>query len=122
MTSILLYSASISQSGTTTPSTTDGSKGIAKTSGSWARLDTGSYKFTRTSGLYFYPTSGSTSGALTISTLTPSSTGTCSFSCFFSGSDSSSFYLTTFSSNNSLQLVDNVLSGSGIQLDISIVY
>lgn len=128
MTTILLYTASISQSGTTAPSAEDGSKGSALTSGTWSRLASGSYKFTRTSGLYFYPVSGSSIsssiyGSLNISTLYSASSTSCSFSCFFSGSDSSSFYLSTFLPDNSMKLSDNMLSsGSKLQVSIGIFY
>ena len=123
MTTILLYTASISQSGTSAPSAEDGSKGSALTSGTWSRLATGSYKFTRTSGLYFTPISGSIYGSLGISTLYSSSITSCSFSCFLSGSDSSSLYLNTFLPNNSNQLFDNMLSsGSKLQVSIGIFY
>ena len=123
MTTILLYTASISQSGTSAPSAEDGSKGSALTSGTWSRLNAGSYKFTRTSGLYFYPASGSIYGSLGISTSYSSSITSCSLSCFFSGSDSSSFYLNTFLPDNSMKLSDNMLSsGSKLQVNISIFY
>ena len=123
MATILLYSSSISQSGITSPSATDESGGKGLVSGTWSRLDTGSYKFTRTSGLYFYPVSGSVGGSLVISTLLSSSITSCSFSCFFSGSDSSSFYLNTFLPDNSMKLSDDALSsGSKLQVSIGIFY
>lgn len=128
MATISLYSASISQSGSIAPLAIDDSKGSALISGTWSRLATGSYKFTRTSGLYFYPVSGSSIsssiyGFLDIATSYSSSNVSCSFSCFLSGSDSSSFYLNTFLPNNSNQLSDNMLSsGSKLRVSISILY
>ena len=122
MTSILLYSSSFSQSGTATPSDTDGSGGKGLISGSWSRLDTGSYKFTRGSGLYFTPVSGSSVssslfGSLNINAIDPT---TGSFSLFLSGSDSASLYLYTYASDNTNRLIDNVFSGSAKALNFSV--
>jgi hypothetical protein len=126
MASILLYSASISQSSTLFPSATDGSGGKGLISGSWSRLDTGSYKFTRGSGLYFTPISGSTpsSSLYGILGIVATNLTTGSFNLFISGSDSSSLYLNTFSSDNSSRLIDNVFSGSAkvFNLSVSILY
>ena len=122
MASILLYSASISQSGTSSPSATDGSGGKGLISGSWSRLDTGSYKFTRSSGFFFYPVSGSSPsssiyGVLDFST-SHSTTG--SFNLYLSGSDSSSLYLNTYTFDNTNRLIDNVFSGSANALNFSV--
>jgi len=122
MATILLYSASISQNGTSTPSASVGG-GKAEISGSWSRLNTGSYKFTRGSGSYFSPISASIYGSLIMSTLYQSPTISCSFSCYFSGSDSSSFYLNTYLPDNSNKLADNLLSsGSSLLINISTTY
>jgi hypothetical protein len=126
MASILLYSASFTQAGTSSPVVIDGSGGKGLISGSWSRLDTGSYKFTRGSGLYFTPISGSSSSSSLYGMLgiiaTDVTTG--SFNLFISGSDSSSLYLNTFSSDNSSRLIDNVYSGSAkaFNLSVNILY
>ena len=122
MSTILLYSASISQNGTSIPSASVGG-GKAEISGSWSRLNTGSYKFTRDSGLYFSPISGSIYGYLNIATIHDPSITSCSLSCYISGSDSSSFYLNTYLPDNSFQPADNMLpSSSNFQISFNIVY
>jgi hypothetical protein len=117
MATILLYSASITQTGTGNPIAFTTPK--QETSGSWTRLSTGAYKFTRGSGNYFVSFSGSVQGTLT---LAAKSTTTASLAYYMSGSDSSSLYINTFLSNNSYTLADNILSGSGVQLSVSIEY
>lgn len=117
MATVLLYSASITQTGAGNPIATTTPK--QETSGSWTRLNTGTYKFTRGSGNYFVPFSGSVQGSMILSA---TSTTTASFSFYMSGSDSSSIYLSTFLPNNSYTLADNVLSGSGVQFNVSIGY
>jgi hypothetical protein len=122
MASILLYSASFSQSGSSSPLVTDGSGGKGLISGSWSRLATGSYKFTRGNGSYFYPVSGSSPsssiyGFLDFSTSNPT---TGSFNLYLSGSDSSSLYLNTYTSDNTNRLIDNVFSGSNNALNFSV--
>jgi hypothetical protein len=120
MATILIYSASISQTGTAAPVATDGSKGLALTSGSWARLGTGSYKFTRGSGNYFVPFSGSVDGTLIPSIFISS---TSSVNMYLSGSDSSSLYLNTYLPTNSTYTsADSMLSGNDLQISINIVY
>jgi hypothetical protein len=120
MATILLYSASISQTGTTAPAATDGSKGSALTSGSWARLGVGSYKFTRGSGNYFVPFSGSVDGTLIPALIVGS---TSSISMYLSGSDSSSLYLKTYLPNNSTYTpADGMLSGNDLQISVNITY
>ena len=94
MTSILLYSSSFSQSGTATPSDTDGSGGKGLISGS--------------SSLF---------GSLNINAIDPT---TGSFSLFLSGSDSASLYLYTYASDNTNRLIDNVFSGSAKALNFSV--
>jgi len=112
---ILLYTASISQSGTNAPNVVLGAD-KAEISGSWSRLDTGSYKFTRVSGEYFLPISG---GLFTqISTNTTSSV-----QIFISGSDSASLYLTTYSVDNTSTKSDNMIpSGSIFQISVTAGY
>jgi len=119
MATILLYSASITQVGTAIPSASIASD-KANISGSWSRLATGSYKLTAGSGGSFFPVSGSISGILGISVVQAS---TASYSLYTSGSDSSSLYLKTYSSDNTLTAKDNCLSGSnGLQVSVNIVY
>lgn len=120
MSTLSLYTASITQTGTSIPVATDGSGGKGNLiSGSWSRLATGSYKFTRTSGNFFVPFSGSVQGSMVLSAACST---TASFSFYMSGSDSASIYLNTFLPNNSYTLADNVLSGSGVQFNVSIGY
>jgi hypothetical protein len=125
MASILLYTASITQTGSNAPTV---SVGLDKfeTSGSWSRIGTGSFKFTRGSGSFFTPVSGSTISSSIFGVLNISyySSTTSSFSIFLSGSDSSSLYLNTFTSDNTFRLVDNALSGSAnkVNLSVSILY
>jgi hypothetical protein len=119
MPSILLYSASLSQTGSNPPNATIG-PGKADISGSWSRLDTGLYKFTRGSGGYFLPSSGSVYGNLSIQV---STNVTSSFVTFISGSDSSSLYFTTYSSSYTSIPGDNMLpSGSIFQINVNIIY
>ncbi len=119
MATILLYSASIFQTSSQPPTANDDGRQLI--SGSWSRLNTGSYKFTRTSGLYFTPSSGSIDGTLIPTLLTNS---TSSINMYLSGSDSSSLYLNTYlPSNNTYTLADNMLQSSSIfQINISIEY
>jgi len=121
MATLLLYSASISQIGASTPSVSIAADKAA-VSGSWSRLATGFYKFAVGSGSAgFSSISGSISGILGISTIQSS---TASYSLYISGSDSSSLYLNTYSSDNTLTAKDNCLSGSSsnLQVSVTIVY
>jgi len=118
MATVLLYSASIIQTNTSTPTASIASD-KANISGSWSRLATGSYKFTAGSGGYFSGQSGSVVGVLSI---VGTSTTTSSYSLYISGSDSSSLYLKTYSASNAYSLSDGMLSTSSFQCAVSIIY
>jgi len=117
MATLTLYNAYVTQSGVNIPTAI--TPGKQELSGSWSRLATGSYKFTRGSGYSFLPTSGSVSGSLSIQVTTNS---TASANVFISGSDSSSLYFNTYSNGNTNTLADNMISGSLFIIDVSIVY
>ena len=118
MATILLYSASISQTGSSVPvaSVASAKQNI---SASWSRTNVGTYKLTAESGGFFSNQSGSIAGLLSIVGI---STTTSSYSLYVSGSDSSSLYLKTYSSSNAYSLSDNMLSTSSFQFSINIVY
>lgn len=118
MASLLLYTASISQTSTNAPVADTGAS-KAEISGSWSRLGAGLYKLTRQGGGYFTPFSGSISGSLFIQVSTNT---TSSYATFVSSSDTSSLYLTTYSDGYTSTPTDNIISGSLFFLNVSIGY
>ncbi len=122
MTYISLYSASITQTGTSAPSATLFG-GKSEVNAAWLRTATGSYQLSSSGVPNFSGTSGSVVGylTLTVNYQNSSSLDTASISLYTSGSNTSSVFL-AIQSNPLLGLYkDGILFGS-CSIDIGITY
>ena len=119
---ISLYSASITQTGTSAPSATIfGGKSVVNAT--WLRTTTGSYQLSSSGVPNFSGISGSITGSLTlaISYQNSSSLDTASISLYTSGSNTSSVFL-AIQSNPLLGIYkDGIIFGS-CSIDIGITY
>jgi len=122
MTYISLYSASITQTGTSAPSAVVFG-GKSAVNATWLRTTTGSYQLSSSGVPNFSGISGSITGSLTlaISYQNSSSLDTASISLYTSGSNTSSVFL-AIQSNPLLGIYkDGIIFGS-CSIDIGITY
>lgn len=117
-----LYSASITQTGTSAPSATIYG-GKSTVTATWLRSSSGSYQLSSSGFPNFSGMSGSITGslALTVNYLSTSSYDTASITLYTSGSNTSSIFL-NISSNPLLGLsADGIIFGS-CSIDVGIQY
>jgi hypothetical protein len=122
MTYISLYSASITQAGTSAPSAAV-QGGKSAVSATWLRTDIGSYQLSSSGLPDFSGMSGSMGGNLSL-TVNYESTGindTASITLYTSGSDTSSVFLQVHSNPLLGILADGIIFGS-CSIDVGIKY
>ena len=120
---ISLYSASIAQSGSSSPNSLSIFGGKTLTTATWKRNGTGSYELSSSGTPSFSGVSGSITGSLilTVNYRNSSSADTASISIYTSGSNTSSVFL-SIQSNPLLGIYkDGILFGS-CSIDIGINY
>lgn len=118
-----LYSASIAQSGSSSPNPISIFGGKTATTATWLRTGTGSYQLSSSGKPNFSGMSGSITGSLTLTVnyTSTSSFDTASITLYTSGSNTSSVFL-AIQSNPLLGIYnDGILFGS-CSVDIGITY
>jgi len=119
---ISLYSASITQTGTSAPSAVVFG-GKSAVNATWLRTATGSYQLSSSGQPTFSGASGSITGSLTlaVSYQSTSSLDTASIAIYTSGSDTSSVFL-SIQSNPLLGIYNDGIIFGSCSIDIGITY
>jgi hypothetical protein len=116
---ISLYSASITQTGTSTP-TVSVAGGKSTVTATWLRITTGSYELSSSGLPNFSNISGSATGSILTYGFYKSGSFTGSVELYRSGSNTGSMFLRTYNDIFSGQLVDQF--PGAIKVDIGVYY